>query len=452
MQYIRRFGRAMAIAAGLFLGVAGTMPAFAVGTTVGTPVINDVTLDYEVNTVAQQTTAQTQFNVDEKLAINLATADSDWVTAVAGQVVAGNDGTPSMNFTLTNLSNTDVHVVIAVIDRGNSVPVTGFTPQVGSALTATSVSVAEDTNGNQAFDTTDRVLPVTTTGGGGFAFGTLVENAAPAELVVSANLAGAAGDHASFTVVAALSTGPLPADAVMTVDDSGNFAPWLGSGSNAVNTLLGVETVFADLDAASAEPEDIRFDFSTDASIAGADGDFNAQSSDTSGLVVGATMSIAKYVEVLYDPISGNRYLGGAAVADPKAIPGAVMMYVVGLVNDSAALTAEDVDVSDDIPDGSGSPELVDEGDQANPSTAIEVPASVSFTVGSTAMVPDLTSVANLDEIYVSDCTGSGTSNGYNGAGVVVGGDDTAALEFTHTVGDCDAGDTAYLVYFVTVN
>ena len=67
MQYIQRFGRAMAIAAGLFLGAAGTMPAFAAGTLVGTPVDNNVTMNFTVNGTGQTTSATAGFVVDRKL-------------------------------------------------------------------------------------------------------------------------------------------------------------------------------------------------------------------------------------------------------------------------------------------------------------------------------------------------------------------------------------------------
>ena len=95
---------------------------------------------------------------------------------------------------------------------------------------------------------------------------------------------------------------------------------------------------------------------------------------------------------------------------------------------------------------------MVDEGDQANPTVPIEVPNSVSFSVGANTFNPTLTGVTDLDQVYVEDCAGGTSTNNYNGSGVVVGGPDTAATEFTFNVGDCDAGDSAFLVYFVTVN
>ncbi|MCZ6712205.1 MAG: hypothetical protein O7B25_17720, partial [Gammaproteobacteria bacterium] len=180
--------------------------------------------------------------------------------------------------------------------------------------------------------------------------------------------------------------------------------------------------------------------------------DFDGQNADSSGLVTGTTLALAKYVEVIYDPVSGNRYDGaGAVIADPKSIPGAVMMYVIGLVNESAALSATVVTVADDIPDGV--PELVDEGDQRGGTPpAIDLPVSVTFNVGTGPQVFNVGNATNINEVYSEGCADPGTSAVYNGVGVVLGGDDTANPEFSRTIGTCAATEAAFVVYFVTLN
>ena len=76
--------------------------------------------------------------------------------------------------------------------------------------------------------------------------------------------------------------------------------------------------------------------------------------------------------------VSGNRYDNlGNVIADPKSIPGAVLMYVIGLANESAALDAAGVTIADDIPDGV--PEVVDEGNQSGAAGPIELPVNVSL-------------------------------------------------------------------------
>lgn len=453
MQYIQRYGRVVTIAVGFILGVAGAQPAFALGTSASTPVDNNVTMNYSVNSVAQSASTTTQFVVDEKMALDVTANDADWVTAVAGQVTTGTSGTPAMNFTVTNLSNTGTDVIVALVDQGNAA-VTGFSGQAGGPLSAAPLVVAIDVNGNQAYDDgTDTLL---TSVGGYYDLGAMPENGAPINLVVTGDLpAAATGEYAAFTLVAAVASGTAP----VPDDDSGNVAtgsPTLPGASNVANTMLGVESVFADLDAVSVSPEDMQYDFFGDAPVLTTDIDSNGQSSDTSGLVVGSTVALAKYVEVIYDPITGNRYDNtGAPIvgADPKAIPGAVMMYVIGLVNDSAALTASALTVEDDIPDGV--PELVDEGNQSGAAGPIFVPASVSFPVGAGTPPPfDLTGVIDLDDVYAQDCTRTPIADAlaeYNG-GVVFGGDDAVNPEFQVTIGDCDPTESAFLVYFVTVN
>ena len=458
MQYIQRYGRAMTIAVGFFLGAAGAQPVFALGTPMGTPVDNNVTMDFSVNGIGQSTATSTQFTVDEKLVVNVVAGDTDWVTAAPGQLIAtGSSGIPAMNFTVTNSSNAPKEVVVGLVGQG-TIAVNGFGTQSGGALAPTPVGppvpnpglvVAIDSNANQAFDDGGDV-EIPAIAGSYYDLGTM----APDEtisLVISANLPGAApGDYAAYTLVAAVATGTTAEDE----DDSGNPAPWnLTPSPAAPNTILGVESVFADLNAASVQTEDVQFDFLNGAPILSQDTDSNGQTSDTSGLVVGSTVALAKYVEVIYDPVSGNRYSAGAAVADPKAIPGAVMMYVIGLINDSAALQATGLAVQDDLPDG---PELVDEGDQSGAAAPIELPADVSFAVGSANPVFPLAAVSDLNDIYAVDCSGTpipDLSAEYD-SDVVFGAADTATVnpEFSVTIGDCDPNETAYLVYFVTVN
>ena len=65
----------------------------------------------------------------------------------------------------------------------------------------------------------------------------------------------------------------------------------------------------------------------------------NGQHSDTNAFVVaGARLYVGKVVQVLWDPINGNRYSANNSDTlsgnNPKAIPGAVLMYAVGVSND----------------------------------------------------------------------------------------------------------------------
>jgi hypothetical protein len=157
-------------------------------------------------------------------------------------------------------------------------------------------------------------------------------------------------------------------------------------------------------------------------------------------------LSIAKYVEVVYDPISLNRWdaAGTSSIADPKAIPGSVLMYVIGVVNSNASLSATLVEVDDDVPDAASE---VLEGDQANPAGAIQIPATVTFSVGGvpTVFTLDQASIeADLDSVWDQDC------GAVVAASTAFGGGDPELNNIS--LGTCAPTEDGYVVYFVTIN
>lgn len=449
MDYLKRRSRS-AVAIAALVGAIAAPVAVAEGTDSDILVTNNVELTFTVNAIPQTASASTDFRVDRKLIIDVTTADTDWVTVVPGQTTAGNTGVPAMNFSVTNRSNDAVDVIVGVLDQDGT-PVTLFSPVGASVFNETAIVVAVDTNGNNAYD--DAVDTPLADLGGFYDLGNMAEDEI-INLVVAVDVPGASAndEYAAYTLVAAVANAGAP----LVEDDSGNFAPASGSaGNNVPNGITTLQTVFADFDALAANPEDEQFDFFAPGigAIGGSpvDANYNGQNSDSSGLVTGSTLSLAKYVEVLYDPVSGNRYDNtGTQIADPKSIPGAVLMYVIGLANESAALGATAVTIADNIPDGA--PEVVDEGDQSGFAGPIELPASVTFNVGTGPQTFNVGNATNLNQVYSEGCADPGTSTAYNGAGVVLGGDDTADPEFSVSVGACAATEAAFVVYFVTIN
>ncbi len=169
------------------------------------------------------------------------------------------------------------------------------------------------------------------------------------------------------------------------------------------------------------------------------DGIADGQSSDASGFTTRVALSLAKSALVLYDPITGNRFNSDRVTVDaePKAIPGAVIMYVIGVANESATLAANAVTLNDTLP-----VEVV-AGDQANPVAAIVIPNAASFAVGGVTPSFDLSGVIDLDVVSHSACSTPASDPAYTGAPITgVGGD----------VGNCAASATAYIVYFVTLD
>lgn len=437
MQYVRRISSGVLAILSLLCAAS----AFAVGTDANVPVTNNVTLSFSVNGNNQTDTASVTFNVDRKLVVDVTATDADWVTVVPGQSATGGaSGIAALNFTVSNLSNDSTNVVLGLIDQSNT-QVTSFAT-VGSAFATTpsNVVVAIDDGGgsaNGAFDDgSDTEL--TPNANGLYTLPAALAEDGTVQIVVAVTVDGAEVNNVyqSYTLVAAV------ADATNTplqTDDSGNVAP--GSGAtptNVANGLTTVETVWAD--AASANAEDEQFDFfSTTAGLGSGDAASDGQSADSSGFVTGVALSLAKYAEVIYDPVTGNRYDAdrSTVIGDPKAIPGAVIMYVLGVANENAALTADDVTLGDTLPTE------VTAGNQTG-STTLVIPDSATFTVGSGPQTYDLTAVTDLDVVTTEACSTPTSAPAYAGGPPATG--------LSGDVGDCGASDTASIVYFVTLD
>lgn len=437
MQYVRRISQG--ILATLTLLCASSV--WAAGTTVNTPVTNSVTLNFTVNGTAQTDSTDVTFNVDRKLVVDVTSTDADWVTVVPGQsVTSGAAGIAALNFTVSNLSNDGANLVLGLIDQDGT-QVTGFST-VGSAFAtapATIVVAIDDGGGsaNGAFDDgSDTEL--TPNANGLYTLPATIPADGTVPVVVSISVDGGESNDAyrAYTLVAGVADG---ANAPEQTDDSGNVAPGSGAtAANVINGLTTVETVWADAGSANAEDEQFDF-FSTTAGLGTSDAAADGQSADSSGFVTGVALGLAKYAEVIYDPVSGNRYDADrtTVLADPKAIPGAVIMYVLGIANDNAALAAVGVSLGDTLPTE------VTAGNQSG-DAGIVIPASATFTIGSGTPVFDLTAVTDLDVVSFDACSTPTAAPAY------VGGPPATGL--SGDVGDCAASDTAYIVYFVTLN
>ncbi len=189
---------------------------------------------------------------------------------------------------------------------------------------------------------------------------------------------------------------------------------------------------------ASANTEDLGYDFVGDA-VSTIDEDFDGQASNSSGFRTRIALGVAKHVETLWDPVTGNKYDGtGAATGnEPKAIPGAVLLYVIGVSADSG-VDATAVLIDDDIPDT-----LVLPGNP-NAVAGIELPNTVDITISGTPTTFTLDAgVTANDEYHTQDCAANALASAAFDAGPEI---DDADL------GDCDAGETGYVAYVVTVN
>lgn len=443
MQYFKPIARYLVAGLGLMLA----LPALAVGTAAGTSVTNSVTLDYQVIGVDQPQQVDTvAFVVDRKLAVQVQTQDADWISAPINQEFAGLSGVPALNYLLTNLSNAPVDVVLGVVSRG-AVDIGGsFSPPIVQDTGVDGVLVAIDTNGNNVYDATDTVL---SQAGGVFSLPTTLSsdpavNSLPILVVADISASAADGDYEAFSLVAGVASAPGVA---YGRDDNGEIAP--GSGQAPVDqaddpTLE--QNVFADF-LASPDPINFGFDFFAGVSTGAPDAEFDGQSSDTSGYVVnGVDLQIAKYVEVIYDPVNQNKYaIDGVTLtgSQPKAIPGAVIMYVIGVANQDTVFDADNLAVADDVQVG---PVLLGDNSAASDdvyypaSVAVDYPNATSETFALPA--PNSGSPLDLDEVTIVDCAGTDLSGPY--------GADPA--EVAANLGTCAADSSGYFVYFVTVD
>jgi hypothetical protein len=432
MQYLRSVTVTLAVAlAGLFAA-----PAFAIGTPASTPVVNNVSLTYSVSGFAQAPkSSSVTFVVDRAIATLVATQNASAVQVTPGQTSGGAGAYPALVFDVTNTGNDTQDLWLALIEQG-ATAVTGLGGQgTGAAFAATAPVVAIDTNSSGSYDGTDVVIPLT---GNHYVLSDMTPDQTRRVLVaVNVPVAALDSDRDAFTLVAGVAI--AGGGAFITGDSNGNNAPGSAGATSAADDTAVVQNVFAD--GAAAAVEDIVYNFT--GGVAGvADVASNGQRSDTSAFVVNAAeLFVGKVVEVLYDPINGNRYSTNnsntQSGSNPKAIPGAVLMYTVGVSNETGSPDATGVSITDDL-----STTEVSVGN-FNAVAGINVPDTVSVTLNAVPTAMDVPDSPNLDLINYRTCAAPATP-----ATTAFAGSDP---EVTVSIGVCTATQKGVIVYFVTL-
>jgi hypothetical protein len=288
--------RLLASASVLAVSAIAASPAFAAGTTAGTTVTNNVTLDYKVGGVDQnQVTASDSFTVDRK--VNLLVTETGSTTSVSpGQTAA------VTAFTVANSSNAPLDLALAVTQ------VSGGTAAHG---------------GTDNFNVTGPKIYIDTNNSNGYDPGTDVEITYLDQL--------AADDSKTVFVVADIplgrSTGDVAGVRLTATASEATAAGSLGATitqTSGANTS-GVDTVFADTASDGNVLRDgIHFD----------EDDYT---------VLAASLTATKTSRVISDPFNGS--------TNPKMIPGAVVEYCIAVANAAGSATATGISVSDDLPD-----------------------------------------------------------------------------------------------------
>lgn len=433
MQYLRSVTVTLAVAlAGLFAA-----PAFAIGTPASTPVVNNVSLTYSVSGFAQAPkSSSVTFVVDRAIATLVATQNASAVQVTPGQTSGGAGAYPALVFDVTNTGNDTQDLWLALIEQG-ATAVTGLGGEgTGAAFAATAPVVAIDTDSSGSYEFgTDVVIPLT---GNHYVLSDMTPDQTRRVLVaVNVPVAALDSDRDAFTLVAGVAI--AGGGAFITGDSNGNNAPGSAGATSAADDTAVVQNVFAD--GAAAAVEDIVYNFT--GGVAGvADVASNGQRSDTSAFVVNAAeLFVGKVVEVLYDPINGNRYSTNnsntQSGSNPKAIPGAVLMYTVGVSNETGSPDATGVSITDDL-----STTEVSVGN-FNAVAGINVPDTVSVTLNAVPTAMDVPDSPNLDLINYRTCAAPATP-----ATTAFAGSDP---EVTVSIGVCTATQKGVIVYFVTL-
>ncbi len=272
--------------------VMSSSPAFAEGIRAGTDITNNVTVQYQVGGVQQtDATDSDTFAVDRRVNVD--------VTAVGGAVNT-NPGAQNaaLAFDVTNLSNDDVDLALT----------TALT--AGTPGNISNIEVYLDADG-------DRVLSATELAAGPITFLDEVGTDVTTAVIVVGDIDLAATNGDSFDIA-------LVADA-HEAGAAGLGAELTESAGNSTDPSV-VDTVLADGNGGTGEEVDND----------GADSDENTLN------IQGAQVSVVKSSIVVSDPVNGT--------TNPKAIPGATILYCIAVENASGAATATNINVLDDLP------------------------------------------------------------------------------------------------------
>ncbi len=267
--------------------IGGVNAAHAAGTTQGTDILNNVTVDFQVGGVDQtQATASDTFKVDRVVRFSL--VESATIVNGTTNVVPGEQDTVTA-FTLTNTSNDVLDFSLVA----SQIATAGTTPTGTDAFDVNNLEFFTDADGNGVFDpAVDTATSIDDLAADGSATIFVIGDISSAE--TNGTIAGV-----TLTSTALNSDG----SAISASDDSD------------VNTA-DVETIFGDTDRDGIEA---------------ADDDYT---------VLAAELSVAKVSRVISDPVSS---------ANPKAIPGAVVEYCIAVTNAPAGATATGVALSDNL-------------------------------------------------------------------------------------------------------
>ena len=294
---MNRIARLSAAASILAVAAGTAMPAFAAGTTAGSTITNNVTVNFQVGGVNQNSvSASNSFTVDRKVNFTVA-EDGNATTQVSpGQLAA------VTAFVVTNTSNAPIDVALAPTNRAGGAAAHGGTDN----FDVSNFRLYADTNNNGSYDSgTDTLI-------------TYVDQmAADASqrvfVVVDVPLGRSTNDVAGVRLTGTASEATAAGSLGATITQT--------AGANTA----GVDTVFADINVTGGNTARDGIDFDED--------DYT---------VLAANLTASKTSRIVSDPLNGT--------TNPKMIPGAVVEYCIAVSNAAGSATASNVAFSDTLP------------------------------------------------------------------------------------------------------
>lgn len=337
---------------------AGVQVAHATGTTAGTSVSNTATVNYNVGGVAQApiTSAPTSFLVDNRIDLTVSEVGGAATTVVPGQTAA------VLTYTVSNTGNSPEGYQLSASNLANGTTLFGRTDSVDFA----GLQVFVDGNANGTYESgTDTATNINT----------LAKDATVTVFVVVNIPNGAANAQVANVRLQARAAAPGTNGATLETETAGA-------------DTAAVDIVFAD---------------------AGRDA---TQTADDQYFVQSAALAISKTSSVVSDPFNGT--------TQPKAIPGAVIEYVVTIQN-TGAVAAGGISVTDTLD------------------------ANLTFVQGAYTGSTDVEVQNGATTRYVAEQGADGNGDGVNRSGQTLTVNPTVAISVA-------AGATATVRFRATIN
>ncbi len=291
---MNRTVKLLATASAVAISALGAVPAFAAGTTAGSTITNNVTVNYSVGGVAQTAIpASNVFTVDRRISLTVTEPGNATTSVAPGQQ------DQATTFLITNTSNAAMDIGLSVVQ-----PTTGAQAHGGTDNFDVTGGVFYLDDGDGVFDAGDTVITF------------LDEVAADASRTVH-YVADVPVGQANASVAGVVLTAQA-----REAGAAGTQGAVTGETTGA-NTA-GMDTVFADTAGFSDGARD---------------GQFSARDDYT---VASALLTVAKNSRVISDPLNGT--------TNPKMIPGAVVEYCISVSNAAGGAPATGVGISDPVP------------------------------------------------------------------------------------------------------